>query len=156
MAWLAAVHSEYIDKSPLDDIIQGLRNFRTKANVPEQVFRVIYVDWLRCHIEVAYPHDRVGRVEILFEKFQQSLEPVQLVPEFFGLGRIALRNVSVDDDDACSFSHNQTGLVFRFVVEAEFCVFKQIAQSSTLSITQNLLLTVFLDIIRMLLAILMG
>ncbi|MBA7560436.1 D-inositol-3-phosphate glycosyltransferase [subsurface metagenome] len=66
---LAEVHSKYIDKSPLGNLIQCLGNFRTKANVPQQAFRVIYVDWLWGHIKVTHPHDRLERVEILLEKF---------------------------------------------------------------------------------------
>jgi hypothetical protein len=119
----AAMHSKHIDKSPLDDLVQSLRNFRTKANVPQQAFRVIYVDWLWSYIEVTHPHDRVRRVEILFEKFQQSLEPLQLVLELLGFRQIALRNVSIDDNNTADFSRNQTSLVFRFIIEAEFYVF---------------------------------
>lgn len=123
LAWLIAVHSEYINKTPIDDSIEGFMYIGVVTDVAEEGNRVVHVYGQRGDVEVSEPDNRVGRFEIVLEEAEQAVEPGELVIELLGIGRNALGNVSIDDGDAVNIGYYETGGVFWVIFEAGLDVF---------------------------------
>lgn len=117
LARLFAVQPEHIGKAPVHNLSQRLVNKRMIADVPQQLFGVINIHWLRRDIKIAHPQNRLARFEVLVKETVQSVEPFELVLEFFRLGHISLWDVCVDDGDASNYGLYQPGLVFRLIIE---------------------------------------
>ena len=123
LAAFVAVLSKDVNKPPLHDVVECGGYFGAITDTSQKALGVVNIDGRRCDVQISQPNDGVSGPEMPVEIVGQSLEPLQLVLEHFGVRAAALWDVGVYDCDAVDDGTDETRLIPRFVVETAGDVF---------------------------------
>jgi len=107
------MQAEDVHEAPGAHALQRRARLGVEVHVFAQAHRVIHINRLGRHVEVAHPQERLlGRV-VTLEEGTQPRQPLQFVAEVLRIGLTALGYVGVDDRDAPYLGPQQAGLVGR-------------------------------------------